>query len=77
MIGRLRAVQPSTTISAAVVLYVLAAGALWAAVTPPGGVPDEPSHVVYAAGAVRGDLGGIVSVNHPHYPGLPAVEAPR
>jgi len=43
-----------------VVLYVLVSGMMWAAATPLAGVPDEPSHVVYAAATVRGTSGEVV-----------------
>jgi hypothetical protein len=38
------------------VLFALLSAA-WATVTPLGGVPDEPAHVIYAAAVVRGQLG--------------------
>lgn len=40
------------------VLLLTLVGALWALVTPLGAVPDEPAHLLYAAGVVRGQHGG-------------------
>ena len=48
-----------------VLLYVLVAGVTWAAVTPPGGVPDEPAHLVYATAVVRNDFGKPMAVDDP------------
>src|SRR5665811_1194616 len=50
-----------------VVLYVLISGIVWSAVTPPGGVPDEPAHLVYAAAVVRNDFGEPVPVDQPPF----------
>ncbi|MGQ4819776.1 hypothetical protein ACQ1ZK_22285, partial [Enterococcus faecium] len=37
-------------------LFFTAVGSLWALATPVMGVPDEPAHTLYAAGAVRGEV---------------------
>lgn len=50
------------------VALVAVLGACWALVSPLASVPDEPAHVIYAAGVVRGDLGhgaGSSTVNVP------------
>ncbi len=52
--------HPSTRVSLAVILYVFGAAVTWAALTPVGAAPDEPAHIAYAAGVVRGDLGELV-----------------
>ncbi len=40
-------------------LIFLALGGLWAVASPLFSYPDEPAHVIYAAGVVRGDVIGI------------------
>lgn len=60
-----------------VVVYVGIAAIVWAAITPPGGVPDEPSHIVYAAGVVRGDLGTAVDTDDGFRRILPALDVPE
>ena len=52
--------HPSTRVSLAVILYVFGAAVTWTALTPVGAAPDEPAHIAYAAGVVRGDLGELV-----------------
>lgn len=69
---RLKSVSPFL-----VVMYMAVAAVTWAAVTPPGGVPDEPSHVVYAAGVVRGDLGSPFEVDDGSGRLVPALVAPE
>lgn len=59
-----------------VVAYMAIAGIIWAALTPPGGIPDEPSHIIYAAGVVRGDTGTVVAVDHPPFDHLVSIDVP-
>lgn len=45
-----------SSLQLAVLLGALLSAA-WAVTTPLGAVPDEPAHVIYAAGVVRGEVG--------------------
>ena len=60
-----RGARPLTTYSL-VVLLTAAASIAWVFLTPLGSVPDEPSHVQYAAAVVRGQTGtssdGVVTI---------------
>ena len=40
---------PGTRLAFAATGYALACSLVWAAITPIGGVPDEPAHIAYAA----------------------------
>jgi len=63
-------------LAVALVVYVFASSLMWASVSPPGGLPDEPAHITYAAGVVRGDLGSFGAVDHPNYAQLAIVDVP-
>ena len=75
--AQFRGADRSTILSIAVVGYLFAAGVAWAMITPIGGVPDEPAHITYSAGVVRGDLGGLAAVKDPVYTLLPVVAVPQ
>ena len=75
---RMASASRSTVISALVVIYVFTSGVTWAMTTPIGGVADEPSHIIYAAGVVRGDLGDLAAMGpQSPYFRFAVVEVPR
>ena len=74
--ARTAAASRSAVVSALVVAYLFGSGVIWALITPMGGVADEPSHIVYAAGVVRGDLGDLEPVQRRDYDVLPVVAVP-
>jgi len=75
--ARTAAASRSVMVSALVVAYLFGSGVTWAMITPMGGVADEPSHIVYAAGVVRGDLGDLAPVERPDYDTLPVIAVPK
>ncbi len=76
--ARVLAAHRSTLVSLAVCGYLFGASLTWSFVTPIGGVPDEPAHISYAAGVVRGDLGQRVDITgHPWYTSLIVVTVPE
>lgn len=66
-----------TRLAALTTGYVLASSLMWAAITPIGGVPDEPAHIAYAAGVVRGDFGEPAPTGSPEFELLPHVRVPE
>ena len=76
--ARVLAAHRSTLVSLVVCGYLFGASLTWSFVTPIGGVPDEPAHISYAAGAVRGDLGQYAEITgHPWYRSLTVVIVPE
>ena len=77
LIRRFHGVHRGTIVSILVVGYLFGAGVTWAAITPLGGVPDEPGHIAYAAAVVRGDLGTPGRVSNPNFSHLAIVTVPE
>lgn len=70
-------VGSGTRLAALATGYVLACSLIWSAITPIGGVPDEPAHIAYAAGVVRGDFGQPAATQSPGFDLLPRVRVPE